>query len=80
MTKAAIVSRLTGPQRRAIEMLPADGSWTTMFHGISAALNSLVLRHPTLAETEWGDFGPRGGKMRRARLTKTGVKVRTALT
>jgi hypothetical protein len=69
--------RLTGPQHKAIAWLPADGSWTVQSPGrLSAAINSLTLFHKDLAEEQWGDFGPRGGRCRRLRLTPKGVELR----
>lgn len=72
--------RFTDPQRRAIMWLPADGSWTIESPGrIAPGINSLALFHKDLAQEEWGEFGPRGGRCFRYRLTDAGVTVRKML-
>jgi hypothetical protein len=65
----------TVPQLNALLALPPDGSWTTRRGRMSAAIDSLCLRHPELAQSEWADCGPRGGRKMRTRLTRSGVEV-----
>lgn len=69
--------RLTGPQLKALDWLPGDGSWKLNPGRLSGALNSLSLaagsRLCRLCECEWGDFGPRGGRCQRWRLTEAGI-------
>lgn len=75
--RGRIERRLTNSQLKALAWLPADGSWTIQSPGrLSAAINSLTLFHKDLAEAEWGDFGPRGGRCLRLRLTRQGVELR----
>lgn len=59
--------RLTGPQQRALEWLPADGAWRTDAGRLVAALTSLCVYHKDLAEGEWADCGPRGARKLRFR-------------
>jgi hypothetical protein len=71
---------LTNPQRRALMWLPADGSWVVgVPRSVAADVDSLCLYYPDAALAEWGDFGPRGGRCRRARLLPRGVALRAAL-
>lgn len=69
-------NEFTDSQRRALDWLPSDGSWRTQPGRLSAALNSLALSHKGLVQYEWGDFGPRGGRMLRWRLTSVGVAAK----
>lgn len=66
----------TDAQIRALLWLPKDGAWKRKPGRMSASLNSLKLRHDKLAEFEWGDFGPQGGREIRWRLTDAGVEAR----
>ena len=59
--------RFTPAQRRALEWLPADGSWRHGAGRLTAALNSLSIYHRDLCEGEWVDAGPRGGRVLRFR-------------
>ena len=70
---------MTSAQRRALDWLPADGSWRTNPGRLAAALKSLSLNHKDWVESEWGAFGPRGGRELRWRLTDRGVAVMAAL-
>lgn len=63
---------LTDAQQRALEWLPADGSWRMDAGRLTAALNSLSLAG--LCTGEWGDFGPRGGRALRWRRKAKGVE------
>jgi hypothetical protein len=65
--------RLTAAQLLALMWLPADGSWRTMQGKAVKGLNSLRFYHPEMVDGEWGDFGPRGGRKLRGRLTDAGV-------
>jgi hypothetical protein len=68
---------LTPAQKRAIEWLPADGSWKIKPDAkIAAALSSLCSYHRDLAEHGLGDFGKRGGRCWRYRLTVAGIVAR----
>ena len=69
-------SGFTDAQRRALEWLPSDGTWRTNPGRLSAALSSLSLAHKGLVLSEWGDFGPRGGRVLRWRLTSVGVAAK----
>ena len=71
--------RFTTAQRNALDWLPADGSWRIKPGKLAAALNSLSLSHRGLVECEWGDFGPRGGRELRWRLTSHGVAVKSEI-
>jgi len=42
---------------------------------MAKALDSLCLYHPGLALSEYGDFGPHGGRKRSVRLTSEGQLV-----
>lgn len=67
---------MTKAQWRALEWLPPDGSWTTQKdRSIASALHSLWLYHRVLVQTEYGNFGPRGGLTTRWRLTEAGVRA-----
>ena len=71
---------LTDAQKWAIRWLPADGSWTIKSPGSrSSALGSLTLFRKDIAEAEFGNFGARGGKCVRRRLTAEGMLVRAGL-
>ena len=72
----------TAPQLRALSYLPADGGWLVGPQGPkSAALDSLALYHKDLCETEFGNFGKRGGWCMRRRLTAKGIaEVQVAAT
>jgi hypothetical protein len=70
------IERLTPACRRALEWLPADGSWRMDPGVIGAALRSLQLRHRRFVEWEAGEFGPRGGWKWRWRLTEPGKILR----
>ena len=70
------VTSFTDAQQRALEWLPSDGSWRINPGRLSAALNSLSLHHRGLIVSEWGDFGPRGGRALRWRLTSAGVSAK----
>jgi DNA-binding PadR family transcriptional regulator len=67
-----MTDHFTAAQKRALEWLPADGSWRINPGRLSAALNSLALRG--VVKSEW-DFGPRGGRVLRWRLTETGMML-----
>jgi hypothetical protein len=74
------MSNYTQAQVKAFEWLPSDGSWRLRPGKMASALNSLWLSHEKLVESEWGDFGPRGGREVRWRLTKAGVNMKRTLT
>ncbi len=75
-----MICRFTGPQLRALEWLPPDGSWVVKPpQAISRGIDSLHLYYKPLCDVEFGDFGPRGGRCRRARLTPDGVAKRSDL-
>ena len=68
-----MTENFTDPQRRALKWLPSDGSWARKPGKTNAsALYSLKLYHRDLIEIEIGDFGPRGGREFRYRLTTAG--------
>jgi len=71
--------RLTDAQQRARDWIPADGSWKLNPGRLVAALNSLSLAWSQCVEQEWGDFGPRGGRCQRWRLTEEGVRMNIAV-
>jgi DNA-binding PadR family transcriptional regulator len=71
--------RLTEAQRRAIEWIPADGSWKAKPGKLTAALSSLSMAWPGGVQCEWAKSGPRGGTEHRWRLTEKGVEIRSAL-
>jgi hypothetical protein len=65
--------RYTAAQLKAFAWLPSDGSWRDSPGRFVSALSSLSLSSGLkLAESEWGDFGPRGGRILRWRLTPHG--------
>ncbi len=67
----------TAAQLRALRWLPADGSWRIKPNrSVAAALNSLCLYHRDLAVSAFGDFGTRGGRCWRFRLTDLGIDER----
>jgi hypothetical protein len=68
--------RFTPAHRTALEWLPGDGSWARKPGRLSAAINSLGLYHKDLIDIELGDFGPRGGREFRYRLTPAGRQER----
>lgn len=68
----------TAAQLRALDFLPVDGGWTLLSGNIGRAINSLYLSHARLIETQWGDFGKRGGRALRVRLTQ-GIEVKEHL-
>lgn len=68
--------RLTDAQKRARDWLPADSSWKVNPGKLVAALKSLSFAWPGCVECEWGDFGPKGGRLNRWRLNARGVEVR----
>lgn len=72
MTEPA--GRLTAAQKRAIEWLPADGSWRVNAGRLVSALNSLSHAWPMAVESQWGPFGPKGGHICRWRFNEKGVK------
>ncbi len=71
--------RYTPAQKRALLWYPEDGQWKTNPGRLVAALHSLAHYHKGLAEAEFGDFGPRGGRTMRWRLTPLGVEARKEL-
>jgi hypothetical protein len=76
------MSKFTEAQLRAFDWLPSDGAWRVKPGRLIQSLNSLSLRggiRMKLIESEWGDFGPRGGRELRWRLTETGVAVKRTL-
>ena len=68
-------TKLTEPQQRAVDWLPKDGSWRAKPGRLVAALNSFCLFHRSFGQMEIGDFGPRGGRCWRYRLTPAGVAM-----
>ena len=66
----------TDAQKRALEWLPSDGSWRLNPGRLGAALSSLALQHSGLVKSEFGYFGPRGGRALRWRLTSDGVRAK----
>lgn len=67
----------TAAQLRAIQWLDEWGSWQIVSGGIGRSINSLSLASgPHVVEVEWGDFGSRGGRKQRARLTLAGMDIR----
>ena len=71
--------RLTDAQRRAIEWLPANGTWKINPGRLAAALSSLSIAWQGCVECEWGKFGLRAGRCQRWRLNSLGVELREAL-
>lgn len=69
----------TKAQKKAMAWLPADDSWRINPGRTAAALHSLACYHRGLTVAEFGDFGPRGGRTMRYRLTDAGVKTFAAL-
>jgi hypothetical protein len=67
--------RFTAAQLRALEWLPADGSWRTKPGRLRSALASLIMYHRNLAEEQL-DVGPRGGICWRFRLKAEGIQER----
>lgn len=67
--------KLTNAQRKALDWLPADGGWRVKPGRLSAALSSLYLAHSGTVQCEWGDFGPKGGREQRWRLTAAGLAL-----
>jgi hypothetical protein len=68
---------LTAASRKGILWLPADGSWcvgSSPDRSTTAGLQWLVFRK--LVEEEYGDFGARGGRCIRRRLTPAGITAR----
>lgn len=70
---------MTDAQARALEWLPADGSWRSKPGRLMAAIDSLSLLRPRLVESESGSMGPRGGWISRYKLTQEGFKRRRAM-
>lgn len=72
--------KLTDAQKRALLWLPKDGGWREKPGRISAALNSLSVRHGDFLEIEaCGFVGLRGAYIYRFRLTPAGIAAREAL-
>ena len=71
--------KLTAAQRRAIAILPEDGSWTAPTGRLTMALNSLWVFHRSLVDAELGEYGPRGKAVWRWRLTAEGVEVKRTI-
>jgi hypothetical protein len=69
--------RLTLAQRRALDWLPRDGSWSGAPGRMSAAVSSLRLRHPALVDIEYREH-PSGWKHMVARATGTGRQEQTS--
>jgi hypothetical protein len=67
---------MSAAQRKALEWLPADGSWKSDPGAISQALQSFSLHYPHHVESEGGCFGKRGGWKWRYRLTPIGQNLR----
>jgi hypothetical protein len=70
---------LTAAQKRALMWLPADGGWTTEKapdRSTVQGLQMLTFKWLGLAEYEFGDFGARGGRCIRRRLTPDGIAAR----
>jgi len=65
---------MTEAQLRAVAWL--DASWKIRPGRLVAALNSLSLFYPGHVEAQWGDFGPRGGREQRWRLTDVGMALK----
>jgi hypothetical protein len=70
-----MTDHFTNAQKRALEWLPADGSWRINPGRLRAALSSLARQHRGVVKSEFGDFGPRGGRVLRWRLTETGMML-----
>ena len=68
---------LTPAQKRALEWLPADGSWRTDAGRLVGALNSASLAG--LADGVWADCGMRGGRKMRWRIRRAGVAARAEI-
>jgi hypothetical protein len=75
MTGAGVV-RLTTAQLRCLSWLPADGSWSGKLGHMAKAVDSMVMYHSRFVEVASGPYGPKGGYLRRARLTEAGVLER----
>ena len=74
-------SPFTKAHLRALEFLPADGSWIeNPKRNIAPALHSLWFLHRDLAVNEWGHIGPRGEYLTRWRLTPAGIAAKAAQT
>jgi hypothetical protein len=71
------MTTITPAQKRAIEWLPADGSWRTDAGRLVGALNSASLAG--LADGVWADCGARGGRKMRWRLRPAGIVTRAEL-
>jgi hypothetical protein len=71
------MNTITPAQKRAIEWLPADGSWRTDAGRLVGALSSAWLHG--FAEGEWADCGARGGRKLRWRLRPAGIVTRAEL-
>lgn len=69
----------TPAQRRALDWLPADGSWRGDAKGLRAALESLGCYHRKLVQIEWRKEGPNGETKRMARATADGVALKALL-
>lgn len=70
--------RLTKAQERALEWFPSDGAWRINAGKLGSAVSSFCLYHRDLSEYQWGDFGPKGGRALRFRLTTSGVRFKAA--
>lgn len=64
---------MTKAQKRALEWLPADGSWRIKPGRLVSALQSLSMAWPRCVQDEYAQCGPRGGWFVRWRLTYAGV-------
>jgi hypothetical protein len=70
---------LTEAERRALDWLPSDGTWRTNPGRMEPALRSLKSRHPGLVCSEWGGFGPLGGRVLRWKITPAGAGVKAKI-
>lgn len=71
--------RLTDAQRKALEWLPADGSWRNKPGRLSAALNSLSIYIQGAVSMRQGEFGVRDGFEQQWCLTESGQKLRASV-
>lgn len=68
--------KLTAAQRRAVDWLPADGSWGVQIVGVGRALLAFQkCAGLGCVECDGGNYGPRSGFAIRWRLTRAGIAI-----
>ncbi len=70
--------RLTKAQAKALDWLPADGSWRGDAGQLGRAIDSLGIYHGIFVESRAGHYGLRNGWKRQYRLTPAGVAFKAA--